>query len=139
MTTLLFYKGTKAENEASTFWDRFICFVTRSKFSHVELVLEDHGNGLYKCISASTRDNGVRIKVIDIASGHWVISNSSLQPNTVWLKSQIGKKYDSIGLLGTVINLPIFSSKTKWFCSELIASELKDSWRMTPEKIFKRK
>jgi hypothetical protein len=138
MIKLLFYKGTKRANSSSTFWDHFICAITDSEFSHVELVLEDHGNGLFKCISSSTRDKGVRIKVIDIASGHWVVGSADRYVDEAWLRSQLGKRYDYIGLVGTIVKTSIFASNSKQFCSRLIAEALglDKAWNATPKDLF---
>lgn len=138
MTYLLFYKGTRKENPSATLWDRFICFVTRSRFSHVELAFMDAGN-VYMCWSSSSRDGGVRYARIFNDQDHWVIVPISLSETDEWFYQHKGKAYDYIGLLGTVIKLPWFSSKNKWFCSEIIAEYLKlnKSWSITPDDLYK--
>lgn len=140
---LLFYKGTKEENPKATIWDRIICFVTSSRFSHVEISFENI-QGAYRCMSSSFRDHGVREKWIDTSSGRWVIVDiSSKYENQAgiegWIRGNIGKAYDFFGLLGTVITIPVFSSATKWFCSEIIAEalELNNSWSYSPEDLYK--
>ena len=37
------------------------------------------------------------------------------------LRSQVGKGYDFLGILGFVCRAPILQRRSKWFCSELIA------------------
>lgn len=125
---LVFYKG-----EYGTIWDKFICLVTRSKYSHVELQL-DSG----KCWSSSTYDGGVRYKYIDTYTGHWDTIPLKFQVSEQLFLQEQGKSYDYIGLIGTVIKVPWFSRQRKWFCSEIIAESLglKDSWKYTPEDLY---
>jgi hypothetical protein len=137
---LLFYKGLKAENPKATWFDRLICLLTRSRFSHVELAYARHGL-IYSTLSASTRDKGVRPTRIDVSSGHWeVIELPAQYPVRVeWLHAQIGKRYDYLGLGGTLIHINVFSDSDKWFCSELIGTALGiyKAWTLSPEDIYK--
>lgn len=138
---LLFYKGIKDENPSSTLWDNIVCSVTRSRFSHVELsVLEvdkDH-----MCWSSSTRDGGVRYTRVNTSSNNWVEVPIFLYPSNVheFFSKEEGKPYDYLGLIGTIIHLPIFSRRNKWFCSEIIAEflKLKDPWKYTPEDLYRK-
>jgi hypothetical protein len=137
--TLNFYKGTKKENPDSTVWDNLICLITSSRFSHVELAFEQQGTW-YRCWSSSARDKGVREKWIDTSSGRWVVIPITDVATEELFKQETDAKYDFIGLAGTVIPIKYFSSKTKWFCSEIIAEALsiKASWSISPEKLYKR-
>ena len=132
MAKLAFFKGS-----LGTVWDRFICLITRSNYSHVELVYEERGN-MYKCWSSSTRDDGVRQKWIQVTN-HWDIIECPNVSEQLFLQEQ-GKPYDYIGLIGTIIPFPIFSRRRKWFCSEIVAEALglKDSWRYSPEDLYKK-
>ena len=138
---LLFYKGTKS-NPSSTIWDNIICFVTNSKYSHVELSFGlsfEWTNNYYRCWSSSTRDNGVREKWIDTSDGHWtIIDVDRCDIGEGFFENQEGFGYDYTGLIGTVIPLSIFSSKYKWFCSEIIAEYLgiNNSWNVEKHVIF---
>ena len=133
-TRLLFYKG---RHPGSSIWDKLICFATNSEFSHVELSLQSDGNA-YHCWSSSFMDGGVRGKIITIDPAKWVIVDCDRPVNTEVLISQIGKKYDYIGLIGTLIKIRIFESSNKWFCSELIATALgmENAWQQTPKSIY---
>jgi len=128
MTNLAFYRG-----KYGNFWDKFICLVTRSEFSHVEAVFDNT-----RCWSSSPRDGGVRQTYINIASKHWKIIPVDISEQ-LFLQEK-GKKYDWIGLAAPVLKLKFFSSKSKWFCSEIIAEALglKDSWKYSPEDLYKR-
>lgn len=132
---LLFYKGTRKENPEATFWDNFICFVTRSRFSHVELATAI-GVSMHRCWSSSSRDGGVRCANIPFSDSWVEIQVQDVDPN--WFLPHKGKKYDYIGLIGTILKVPYFSSKDKWFCSEILAEALglPNSWEFTPEKLY---
>ena len=133
---LLFYKGTKLENPSSTLWDNLICYITGSRFSHVELSTYDSFNS-HMCWSASNRDGGVRYVRIEVKD-NWEILDLPVHKDPNWFFQHRSKKYDYLGLIGTIIHLPFFSSKNKWFCSEIIAEfiGLKDSWKYTPEDLY---
>jgi hypothetical protein len=129
MAKLIFFKG-----EYGTFWDNFICFVTNSKYSHVEYML-DSG----KCWSSSNRDGGVRFTYIDTSSGHWDELKCPSVSDCLFLQEK-GKKYDYLGLIGTIIKSPIFSRQRKWFCSEIVAEAmgLQHSWKYTPQMLYEK-
>lgn len=38
-----------------------------------------------------------------------------------FLRSQLGKKYDKLGILGFVVRATRLNRKAKWFCSELVS------------------
>lgn len=127
---LLFYKG-----KYGNLWDKFICLVSFSEYSHVEVSFGSV-DGYHRCWSSSPRDGGVRQARI-LVDDHWdsiEIPNISEQ---LFLQEK-GKSYDYLGLIGTVIQFPWFSRKRKWFCSEIIAEAigLKDSWRYSPEDLY---
>ncbi len=125
MPQLAFYKG-----RYGNFWDKFICLVTRSEFSHIEAVF-DHTSW-----SSSPRDGGVRQTTFK-PSDHWEILPCPELSEKLFLQEK-GKKYDWLGLLAPVFQTKIFSSSDKWFCSEIIAEALglKDPWSYTPEDLY---
>lgn len=138
---LLFYKGTKKENPSSKLFDNLICLVTRSRFSHVELAVEQRGN-YYKCWSSSARDGGVRSAWIDITSERWVVVNIKRETDRFDVENTLnrykGDKYDYVGLISTLIKSDIFNSSDKWFCSEIISSVLGfgKSYTFSPEDLY---
>lgn len=138
MPTLLFYKGRRSENPSATFWDNFICLVTRSRYSHVELAFFNI-DANHLCWSSSTRDDGVRYKRIYVDYSKWDAVSIQLDKDDSFFLQHEGKGYDYMGLIGTVIALPIFSRKNKWFCSEIIAAffGLSNPWSYTPEDLYK--
>ena len=135
---LLFYKGTKKENPKSLIWDNLICLITGSRFSHVEIAYEKSMSA-YHCWSSSVRDGGVRKKWIDTSTDRWVIIEVPNAVSEDLAIQEAGKKYDYVGLVGTVIKLKQFSRNRKWFCSEIVAEilSIKDSWKYSPEAVYK--
>jgi len=120
---LAFYKGR------GTATDRLIRTVTRSQFSHVELVLGPAVLGQEaRCLSASYRDGGVRFKIIRLTPGRWVLRDVGgwADPERAWNRAavQIGADYDLMGIALTFA-LPLRrEAHGKWFCSELCADAL---------------
>lgn len=110
---LIFYLANQGD-----FWDKLIGWWTGGPYSHVELVFS---NG--ECFTSSPRDGGVRFKQIDINPEHWnrvsitVAAEKEAEIYT-WCESQVGLKYDWLGILGFV--LPIhFRTRRAWYCSEI--------------------
>lgn len=132
MTYLLFYKAP------GTLWDRVIRFVTNSKYSHVEIAFEKQGDS-YRCWSSASRDNtGVRMQWISNKMGSWDVLELNGNYSEQLFIQQNGKGYDYIGLLCTVLRTDIFNSKSKWFCSEIIAESfgIYNSCKYTPQDLY---
>lgn len=116
--TFAFYKGK------GNFLDKLIRVFTLSKYSHVEIVIDD------LWYASSPRDKGVRVKKIVPKEGHWDYINIPVSQETKehienFLKSQVGKGYDYFGILFGII-LPLKSDlPDKWFCSELAVYVIK--------------
>lgn len=124
MAQLAFYKGK------GTWLDAVIRWVTRSPYSHVELILDptDKGNdGESLCFSSSARDGGVRVKRIKLNPDHWDIQTIEwpVGDHIERLFANLaGSKYDYWGLLFSQFFNWRRHSKTRWFCSEVIAFAL---------------
>lgn len=115
MIRLAFYIG------AGRVDDRVIRWVTRSPFSHVELVAPDG-----RAISSSGRDGGVRWADIDFRSGRWTLVAVPWAPADTLerIAEHLGARYDFAGLLGAqVVNLRRGDPR-RWFCSEICAHAL---------------
>ncbi|EDO8872226.1 hypothetical protein GL638_00555 [Campylobacter coli] len=124
---IAFYKVK--ENDKSTFLDKAIAFFTSSwkerlngdflkSYSHCEIILDN------LMISSSPRDKGVRIKEFK-DTGRWdFIEINDINETKIkeFLYSQIGKKYDFLGILGFFTLTK--DSEDKWFCSEIIIRAL---------------
>jgi hypothetical protein len=90
------------------------------------------------CASASYRDGGVRIKEVLMDPHKWdIMEVPDLDVNAIktWFETNIGCKYDVIGLLSPLA--PIQSDRTKFFCSESIMCALgcNEGWRFTPNAV----
>ena len=119
--SLALYKGPPSDllhtigHNATKLW-------TWSKYSHAELVIDG------VCWSSSSRDGGVRSKVIDIDSGKWDVikltDNLLVKYNALlWFKQHEGDEYDYRNILRFVI--PIAGhNKRKWVCYEACAAAL---------------
>lgn len=104
-----------------TLKDKFIAKSLKSKYSHVELVFSDNVS-----FSASPRDKGIRFKNIKYDNNsHWDLYEILTPLNESVIREKlsklVGQPYDTLGAIGSGLNLPLYS-KNKKFCSLLIAS-----------------
>lgn len=139
---LAYYLGRKSDNKSTTWLDRLICAVTRSKFSHVELAVEVNPfTGAAVCWSSSPRDGGVRKANINLRSGHWEVysveTEVSVKQIERWFAAARGTKYSWLGAVGAHWGWVRGSSK-RMFCSEAVGRPLLvfGAERMTPEEFF---
>ena len=125
-----------------TWFDKLIALITRSGFSHCELVFSDG-----TCFSASNRD-GVRFATIDFTSGHWELVDVEVTPAQesviiAWCVRQEGSKYDWIGVFFGWAGV---HQSSKWFCPEICSEALmigtrqntfQSSKSISPEKLYR--
>jgi hypothetical protein len=115
-------------------YDTIISFLTKSKYSHCEMVFSD---GM--CASSSPRDNGVRFKKIDLTNGKWDVFDFKVAlPEAAirrWFINNDGDKYHWLGAVGSFINIDFYSSKKK-FCSQACGIVLNRKRNQTPEELF---
>ena len=140
MVKVLFYKGRRCENNSATLFDNFICWLTDSRFSHVELAFDTSEPYVYECWSSSTRDGGVRVKRIDTSSENWVILSVDKDVSAHKLLAERGKKYDYTGLIGAVLTSEQFQNEKRRFCSEFVGAmlDMPDAYLLTPEELYER-
>ena len=105
--------------------DRLVRSWTKSRFSHVELIINSIS------YSSSPRDGVVRKKNIKYEAENWRIFDLKnifdIKVALKFLNENLGQKYDHKGIfLSQVINLDKHN-KNKYFCSELIIEVLKKS------------
>jgi hypothetical protein len=124
MIALAFYKGR------GHVLDRVIRWLTRSSFSHVEIlcaVPAMAGEGPEaRAWSSSGRDGGVREKSITFKPGHWeFVAIPWAGPAAIdRVIAEIGSPYDYAGLLASqALNLRRHR-RDQWFCSEICAHAL---------------
>lgn len=105
------------------FSDEVIRWWTKSRYSHVELILD----GLL--FSADAWENRVRFtnsynplnwEIIDLGG----LTDKQFSDISNFCNSQLGKKYDWLGVFGFVFPFIKQNSK-KWFCSEICGAGLK--------------
>jgi hypothetical protein len=141
-TIVAYYLGRKRDNPKTEWLDRLICFVTRSRYSHLEICYDYSPiSGYGYCLSSSPRDRGVRGRLINLQSGHWelyeVATNKTEEDIIEWFGPHLGKKYDWRGAISSWI--PLFGENSKrWFCSEIVGAALgvpKSSCK-TPQELF---
>lgn len=112
---IAFHKGSSGF--VNTLTHVAICWFTKSKYSHCELVVDG------RCYSSSARDGGVRSKVIDLDSGNWDVFDLNADPDDIknWFASHAGEKYDWAGIFRFI--LPFLPANPKqWFCSEAVGA-----------------
>ena len=109
--------------------DVIVRAATRSPFSHCELIRSDtrpRRGDTVTCLSASGRDNGVRIKEITLEDGKWDIYDVPWAREDAWDRAaeKLGQPYE----LWSMVLSQLFNfrrnSRGRWYCSELIAYAL---------------
>ena len=115
-------------------FDKLVRLVTRSKYSHVELVI----GGM--CYSSSIQDGGVRGKHINIWSGSWDVvdigGDEDEDAARAWFEAYEGQDYDWLGAFRFA--LPFLRHRpAKWFCSEAVGTALglPEPHRLTPQDL----
>lgn len=95
---------------------------TWSRWSHAELVIDG------VCWSASSRDSGVRSKVINLSSGRWDVIDLDLSDSTAvralaWYQQHDGAGYDYLGIARFVAPF-LGHSRNRWLCFESVGAAL---------------
>lgn len=145
---LAFYLAAKG-----TWFDRLIAAFDKGEYSHVELVLVPT-NGLSVCCSSSSRDGGVRTKLIALNDGKWDRVEVPTTPEQDRISQEFvapicqrKAKYDWAGILGFPLHHNTQDSQ-RWFCSELCTAALQaagvkavgslDPGRTSPNELHRR-
>jgi hypothetical protein len=144
---LAMYKGPASDPlHKLSHW--FTCLWTRSKYSHCELVFNGSGIMAPKslCASSSARDGGVRLKYIDLTSGHWDVYelpqfdalDEAEARAWFYAKADRSAGYDWFGLLWFVLPIKAFNNPRRWFCSEAVAAalDLPKPHKLHPRKLL---
>ncbi|MEM5541739.1 hypothetical protein WNY61_03220 [Sulfitobacter sp. AS92] len=117
-TTLAFYKAPGRWQDAA------VRLITRSRFSHCELVaIQPQPGGSARAVSASKRDgNCVRERRIEFHRGHWEFARVGVDMSEAWGRAldEIGFPYDVFRAALSALPVDINSDRG-WFCSELCA------------------
>lgn len=124
-----FYKWTR-------FFSRLIQWRTFSQFSHVSIQIADK---IYEAkewegvVSSVARKDPPHSLVETI---EYEITKSKLLEAETWLKLQLWKEYDYMGILLFVGRPKTYALDSKWFCSELGAYFLYKAWVIQKPKML---
>lgn len=123
-TELWFYSGPPR------LFDRLIRLWTGSSFSHVELVIDD------VAYSADAWKGKVRSVAVAVFNRqHWAVVPVVLVKDRAWIKEQMGKGYDWMGIFG--FSFFGVQDKRRWYCSELCAELTGIEGRpISPQKLY---
>jgi hypothetical protein len=151
-TRLAFYRGRKSDNSHAMVGDWLICWVTKSPYSHVEL-LENSGPApagtsvdfkpytgpMATMLSSSIRDSGVRSAWRTLVPERWVVVefDDDSEGAIEYVRSRIGRPYGWFDLLSFLLPWRVSWSGSD-FCSEVIAAafRLARAWRQSPGHLF---
>lgn len=116
--------------------DKAIAWYTKSKFSHVELVI---GRDWF---STSPRDLEVRKKHIVPTQGVWEFVDIEVDEEHVMALHELtkGAKYDWLGIALSQFIAANIHDTQRWFCSEWCAAAIKldEPNKYSPEKLYKK-
>ena len=131
---IIFYKGWKG-----TIIDKSICLWTLGKYSHLVIV----GSDGY-CYSSSSREKGVRKKLININSEKWDIFDIDIDEEFLikFFEETKNSKYDWIGIFFYHFFPFKLQDNNKWYCSEWISEVLQHSGysmktNLTPSGVYR--
>lgn len=116
--------------------DWLIALLTLSKYSHCEVEV-----GIGRYMSASPRDEGVRVKEIKNISKKWDVYMISMpgpdfDAGVAWGASKNGAEYDWGGALTAPLG-GFLNNKNKYFCFEFVIGVLRATGRYTSGMEFK--
>lgn len=141
---IAFYLGRRAENPGARWGDWLICAVTKSRFSHVELLVDmapSPTGPVAVMVSASIRDGGVRETQRVLDPSRWVVVEFDADSTDAikYVRSRIEQKvpYGWFDLLSFVLPWRVSWSGSD-FCSEVIAAAfyMPTPWRTSPGQLF---
>jgi hypothetical protein len=151
-TRIAFYLGRRAENPKALLGDWLVCAVTRSRYSHIELLARHSTESVMVdgkvyigpvawMLSASIRENAVREAWRTLDTSRWVVVEfeGDSAPALAYIRARIaaGIKYGWFDLLSFLLPWRVSWSKTD-FCSEVIAAAfgLPAPWKKSPQHLY---
>lgn len=145
-----FHKPSGVPSANGQFFDKVIEAVTRSPYTHSELVFDlvpgYPANSL--CFSSAPVDGGVRFKRIDLSQPDWIVVDVPGEKDYEAMdlaKFYLGQKYDWMGILGFTVPWGAHKDNDK-FCSEVCTLILQEcrildktikSFRTSPADLYK--
>lgn len=135
MLYLASYKGTRPGLQGLV--NRVIRFFTKSAYSHSEICWGDPLAGPADCLSSAGTEGGVRIKRMQLDPAKWDVVELPGVPEGAWwhfVAEHIGRPYDFVGCVRTVLPFVGREHPRKWFCSEVCATVIghAEAWRFHP-------
>ncbi len=131
---IIFYKGFEG-----TITDKAICLWTLGKYSHLEIVGDDG-----YCYSSSSRDKGVRKKLINYNNSKWDIFDIDIDEEYLkkFFEETKNCKYDWIGIFFYHFFPFRIEDNKKYYCSEWVSEVLQHSGHpmktnLTPSGVFR--
>lgn len=117
--------------------NRFIKWATKSQYSHSEICVGYPFEGAVDCLSAVGVEGGVRIKTMRLSPEKWdVVALPTVTEKDVrdFYAANMGKPYDLIGCIRTMLPWVSREHPDHFFCSEVVATILRhqEPWRMYP-------
>lgn len=127
LTTVDITVSFKKKKPTTTKLNKLICWWTKSKYFHVELIIGG------KWISSNPDTGGVTIHNLEQLNDNWdycklpTITLTTQQYDRImkWIESQSPKKYDWAGIIFSQVFPFTLHNRNKWFCSELCTTILK--------------
>lgn len=117
----------KFKQPKESFANKLICWWTKSKYYHVELVLGD------KWISSNPDVGGVTINDLRPLQNNYEylelkdvrVTKEQYTRIVQWINSQKDKKYDWLAIYLSMVFPFRWDATDKWFCSEIVTTILK--------------
>lgn len=149
-TRIAFYLGRRSENPKALIGDRLICWRTKSRYSHVELLASHSTESVIVdgqpyigpvawMLSSSVRDGGVREAWRTLVPERWVVVEfeGDPAPALAYIRSRIGTPYGWVDLLSFLLPWRV-SWDGSDFCSEVIAAAfgLPRPYKTAPQHLF---
>lgn len=151
-TRIAFYLGRRSENRKALPGDWLVCAVTKSRFSHVELLASHRTESVTvdgtpytgpvaTMLSASIRDNRVREAWRTMDPSRWVVVefDGDAAGALAYIRSRIaaGIVYGWFDLLSFLLPWRVSWSGSD-FCSEVIAAAfgLPRPWKTSPQDLY---
>lgn len=146
--TLAFRK--KTPNDKTTFFTKMlnntILFVTRSKYYHVEIIIDDvwvssswnRGGFSIRPLRPIDESKDTRYDYVHLPERE--VTVQSYDTIMEFIKSQEGTKYDVLGIILSQLIPLKFHSRSRWFCSEAVTKILqlflnKDALPLEPQEV----
>lgn len=117
--------------------NRAIRLCTNSVYSHSEVCVGNPFEGAVHCLSSTSADGGVRVKLMQLNPAKWdIVPLQGVGEPAVWefFARHQGEPYELDGAFRTVLPFVGRPHPHKWFCSEVCAAVmgLDEPWRMYP-------